>query len=178
MQFSFPSEINHLRCVLPPRHQTFRAFELCPFDKVKVIILGQDPYPNVGDANGLAFSVNKGQELPRSLKNIFTELVNDIGCEYPTHGDLTAWASQGVLLANTALSTLEGKPAAHASFWKEFTSDWISKLGKQEKPIVWVLWGAYAQSYKGYIGKHHKIITSAHPSPLSARGFFWKQSFF
>lgn len=175
---TIPPQLTNVDKILPPKEHTFRAFTFQPTEAYRVILLGQDPYPTVGDANGLAFSVHKGQKLPRSLKNIFTELVDDIGCEMPTHGDLTSWAEQGVLLANSSLSVLEGQAGVHAKYWKEFTEYWIRDLGQGSKPLVWILWGAHAQSYQHLIASHHKIITSAHPSPLSARrGFFGSKPF-
>lgn len=178
MIFNFPNSLSHVADVFPPREQTFRAFTLCDSNQYKVVILGQDPYPTLGDANGLAFSVNKGQKIPRSLVNIYKELVSDIGCDNPKHGDLTAWAAQGVLLVNSSLSVIEGQAGVHAKQWRPFTEAWIAELGAQEKPLVWVLWGNHAQSFKHLIGDHHKIITSIHPSPLSARrGFFGSKPF-
>jgi uracil-DNA glycosylase len=175
---TIPPQITDVARILPPKESTFRAFTFRPIEEYRVILLGQDPYPTVGDANGLAFSVYKGQKLPRSLKNIFTELVDDIGCEMPSHGDLTAWAEQGVLLANSSLSVLEGQAGVHAKHWKAFTEEWIRQLGQGSKPLVWVLWGGHAQSYQHLIGSHHKVITSVHPSPLSAsRGFFGSKPF-
>jgi uracil-DNA glycosylase len=178
MQFKFPKAIDHLTDVLPPREITFRAFELCPIEKTKVIISGQDPYPTRGNANGLAFSVYKGQKIPKSLNNIFTELVADIGCPVPLHGDLTSWAEQGVLLANAALSTEVGVARAHKKHWKEFTQSWVKEYGQRAEPIVWILWGDDAKEYIPLIGKHHKIISSVHPSPLSAyKGFYGSKPF-
>lgn len=175
---TIPIQITDLDRILPPKENTFRAFTFRPIEEYRVILMGQDPYPTVGDANGLAFSVHKGQKLPRSLKNIFTELVDDLGCDIPSHGDLTVWAEQGVLLANASLSVLERQAGVHAKYWKAFTEGWIRQLGQGSKPLVWVLWGGQAQSYQHLIGSHHKVVASAHPSPLSAsRGFFGSKPF-
>jgi uracil-DNA glycosylase len=179
MDLIFPESIKHLQDqVLPPRAHTFRAFELCAIERYTCILAAQDPYYNVGVANGLAFSVHKGQPLPDSLKNIYKELVDDIGCDYPTHGDLTQWAEQGVLLANSALSVLPGQPGVHAKHWKSFTESWVKALGQGSKPLVWVLWGGHAQKLEKWIAPHHKIIKSVHPSPLSVyRGFYGSKPF-
>lgn len=179
MDLIFPESIAHLQDkVLPPRALTFRAFELCSLDQYTTIFIGQDPYPTPGVANGMAFSVNVGQKLPESLKNIFKELVDDTGCAYPSHGDLTCWARQGVLLANSALSVLPGQAAVHAKHWKSFTATWIKELGQGEKPLVWVLWGGHAHKFEKWIAPHHKIIKSVHPSPLSVyRGFYGSKPF-
>lgn len=163
--------------ILPKRENIFRAFDLCPPESVRVVILGQDPYPTIGNATGLAFSVHQHSKLPASLRNIFKEMINDIG-KVPEHGDLTSWAQQGVLLANTALTTIPGQPAAHENIWRQFTQVWIERLGQDKEPRVWILWGKHAQSYKHLIASHHKILESAHPSPLSARhGFFGSKPF-
>lgn len=179
MNFNLPESIRHLEdVILPPKDKTFRAFEISKLDQLTTIVFAQDPYYRSGVANGLAFSVTKGEKLPSSLKNIFKELVDDIGCPYPTHGDLTQWAEQGVLLANTALSVLEGKPGCHAKQWKTFTESWVSELGQSERPLVWVLWGDHAKKFEPLIASHHKIVSSVHPSPLSAyRGFFGSKPF-
>ncbi len=175
---SYPDGVAAIEHIFPPKHQTFRAFEMFPPEQLSVVIIGQDPYPTPGDANGLAFSVNKGQKIPKSLVNIFKELVADIGCKTPTHGDLKAWAEQGVLLANASLSTLPNVKGAHQKEWEEFTTRWVRLLGKSEQPLVWILWGNDARSFEPLIATHHKVIASAHPSPLSAyRGFFGSQPF-
>lgn len=162
---------------LPSSALLFKAFELVGPDAVKVCILGQDPYPTPGDAMGLAFSVPRGRALPRSLRNIFKEMAEDIGA-CPQSGDLTGLAQQGVLLANTALTVLPGAAGSLSDVWSAFTEAWISKLGNRPRPIVWILWGNHAQRYRPLIGEHHPVISSAHPSPLSARrGFFGSRPF-
>lgn len=156
----------------------FRAFTLCPPAQVRVVVLGQDPYPNRSHAMGLAFSVPAGMALPRSLANIYKELQTDLGVIAPRHGDLSQWARQGVLLANTALTVIEGQADAHTALWADFTQHWIGALGRDAQPRVWVLWGAKAQRFRPLIGSQHIVIESAHPSPLSARrGFFGSRPF-
>lgn len=179
MDLKLPESIIHLQDeILPPKAMTFRAFDICAVEQITTILFGQDPFYRKGVANGLAFSVNKGQKLPGSLKNIFKELVDDIHCQYPPHGDLTKWAEQGVLLVNTALSVLEGSPGIHAKHWKSFTESWVRKLGQGEKPLVWILWGDHAKKFEHLIAPHHRIVSSVHPSPLSAyRGFFGSKPF-
>lgn len=181
MDKAIPSEVLPvLDQVLPPEAQIFRAFDLSPPETARVVILGQDPYPTPGNANGLAFSVFQGQRLPVSLQNIYKELVSDIGCAMPAHGDLTCWAEQGVLLANTALTVLPGAAGVHAKPWRSCTEGWIRKAGATSaKPKVWILWGNHAHSYLPLIDQGcHRIITSVHPSPLSARrGFFGSRPF-
>lgn len=161
--------------VFPPQQEVFTAFAHTPLDKVKVVILGQDPYHQQGQANGLSFSVNRGVVLPPSLKNMFKEMCNDIGCAMPTHGDLTHWAKQGVLLLNTVLTVEESTANSHKGLgWEQFTDDVIRVLNVQEKPIIFVLWGAHAQKKQKLITNTlHHVITGVHPSPLSSyRGFF------
>lgn len=163
--------------LLPCRANIFRAFELLAPDAVSVCLIGQDPYPTPGDAMGLSFSVPSERKLPRSLRNIFVEMQSDIGA-HPPHGDLTSWARQGVLLANSSLTTLPGVAGAHTAEWSGFTRSWVRFLGDQKQPIVWVLWGNHAQRFRDLIGPQHIIIESAHPSPLSARrGFFGSRPF-
>jgi len=161
--------------VFPPRSYRFMALELTPLDKVKVIILGQDPYPGYGQANGLAFSVNRGIEIPRSLQNIFQEMINDVHIPVPHHGDLSCLARQGVLLLNTVLSVREGAPLSHADKgWEHFTDEVIKTLNEQNRKIVFMLWGNKAIAKKHLLtNPNHLILTAPHPSPLSAsRGFF------
>lgn len=166
--------------VYPPAGKIFAAFDACPFDEVKVVILGQDPYPGVGQANGLSFSVNPGVDLPRSLRNIYKEIESDLGCHVPVNGDLSRWARQGVLLLNATLTVNAGAPASHQGHgWEEFTDAAIRALATLRSGIVYILWGAYAQR-KGEIIDRTKncVITSPHPSPLSAsRGFFGSRPF-
>jgi uracil-DNA glycosylase len=160
-----------------PRYiDTFRALNLCtPMNQTKVVILGQDPYHGPGQANGLAFSVNKGQPIPPSLRNIFLELKADLGYEIPAHGDLTKWAKQGVLLLNTALTVEKGKPASHANLgWADFVNAVLSIVGRN---AVGILWGKHASQYSGHFLPGTTIV-SPHPSPFSAdKGFFGSKPF-
>lgn len=161
--------------VYPPSPQVFTALNLCPLPKVKVIILGQDPYHGPGQAHGLAFSVQSGTPLPPSLRNIHQELADDIGCEVPADGDLTHWAEQGVLLLNTTLTVQAGAPLSHRDLgWEIFTDIIIKTLAQETRPLVFLLWGKHAQSKQVHIDTNrHLILTAPHPSPLSAhRGFF------
>ncbi|ADO42248.1 uracil-DNA glycosylase [Ketogulonicigenium vulgare] len=165
------------RQILPPAPQRFAALNLTAPDDVRVVILGQDPYPTPGDAMGLAFSVARGQALPRSLRNIYTEMRDDIGAA-PVDGDLTHWAAQGVLLLNTALSVPAGSAGGHAKLgWDRLTAEVIQRVST--RPTAFILWGNHAQGYAQYIAPaDHLIIRSAHPSPLSARrGFFGSRPF-
>ena len=170
--------------VYPPQEQIFRALQLTPPDKVKVCIIGQDPYHTPGAANGLAFSINPGRYIQPSLQNIFKELHDDIGCPIPSSGDLTPWAQQGVLLLNTSLTVTGGQPNSHKDWgWHTFTSHIFDIcLDKLPQPIVFILWGTNAQHFadhvpwKSYTNK--MAIMSAHPSPMSAnRGFFGSRPF-
>ncbi len=166
--------------VFPPRKEIFRAFSLTPLKKVKVVIIGQDPYHGEGEANGLAFSVNKGIKLPPSLRNIYKELEDDLGIKAPTHGDLSAWAKQGVLLLNSILTVRENTPGSHRKIgWEEYTDSVIQEISNSKKHIVFILWGKYAQKKKELIDSDkHLIIESPHPSPFSARkGFFGSKPF-
>ncbi len=165
--------------VYPPAPQVFRAFDLCPFDKVKVVIVGQDPYHGKGQANGLSFSVSYGVTLPPSLKNIYKEIHSDLGVTPLVSGDLTRWAKQGVLMLNSVLTVLAGKPASHAgNGWELFTDAVIARLNEEREHIVFMLWGKYAQS-KGMVVDRtkHLVLTSAHPSPYSATMFFGNHHF-
>jgi uracil-DNA glycosylase len=162
--------------IYPAQNDIFNAFNLCPFSNVRVIILGQDPYINVGEAMGLAFSVAKGVKVPPSLKNIYKELTTDIpGFKEPNHGSLISWAQQGVFLINTALTVREGQSGSHLDAWQPFTDQVISLISQKKENLVFILWGNPAKKKLNVIkniDKHH-IITAAHPSPLSAtRGFF------
>lgn len=166
--------------VFPDRNEIFRAFDLTPFDQVKVVILGQDPYHGVGQANGLAFSVHSNVAIPPSLKNIFKELESDLGILSPNHGDLQSWAQQGVLLLNTSLTVEAGKAHSHKHLrWDDFTRSIIFELSDKREHLVFILWGKHAQSFKSLINvDKHAIIESVHPSPLSAyRGFFGSKPF-
>ena len=160
------------KIVLPEPKNFFRAFDLCELNKVKVVIIGQDPYHTPGVPNGLAFSVNKNQKLPPSLINIFRELESDLGVKNYI-GDLSAWSGQGVLLLNTCLSVCAGLPASHSNIgWENFTNAAIEEIQKK-KNIIFLLWGKHAQQKKAFIKEDNFILEAAHPSPLSANnGFF------
>ena len=160
------------KIVLPEPKNFFRAFDLCELNKVKVIIIGQDPYHTPGVPNGLAFSVNKNQKLPPSLINIFRELESDLGVKNSS-GDLSAWSRQGVLLLNTSLSVCAGLPASHANIgWENFTNAVIEEIQKK-KNMIFLLWGKHAQQKKALIQENNFILEAAHPSPMSANnGFF------
>lgn len=166
------------QAILPAREHVFRAFARVSPADCRVVILGQDPYPNRSDAMGLAFSVPEGVKLPRSLANIYKELEADLGMPPPASGNLLPWAAQGVLLANTALTVVEKNAGAHAKVWAAFTEQWIRTLGNDGRPRVWVLWGGHAQKFRHLLGADQIVIESAHPSPLSARrGFFGSRPF-
>lgn len=161
--------------IYPPADDIFNAFHLTPLHDVKVVILGQDPYHNVGQAHGLCFSVREDVEIPPSLVNIYRELHDDLGCEIPDNGCLTKWARQGVLLLNTVLTVRAHKPNSHKGIgWEEFTDAVIRILNKQDRPIVYLLWGGPAREKKKMLDNpRHLILEAPHPSPLSAyRGFF------
>lgn len=161
--------------IFPPGSLIFNAFEQTPFDRVKVVILGQDPYHNEGQANGLCFSVPNGMPLPPSLKNIFKELKDDLGLPLPAHGDLSAWAAQGILLLNASLTVRAHEANSHAKIgWTQFTNAAIQKLSSEKKGIVFLLWGRFAQEKEALIDSSiHHILKAAHPSPLSAHnGWF------
>jgi len=166
--------------VYPPPTQIFHAFDVCPFDEVKVVIIGQDPYHGKGQANGLCFSVNEGVRTPPSLKNIYKEIRNDLGKEIPESGNLDGWAKQGVLLLNATLTVCAKSPGSHQhKGWEEFTDAAIKVLSEKRKDLVFMLWGAYAQK-KGQVivDSKHLILKSSHPSPFSAdRGFFGNKHF-
>jgi len=161
--------------IYPKGSLIFNAFEQTPFDKVKVVILGQDPYHNPEQAMGLSFSVPDGIKIPPSLMNIYKELNKDIGMPIPTTGNLTKWANQGVLLLNSVLTVRANEPASHAKIgWMNFTDDVIQLLSNEKKDLVFLLWGNFAQQKQIYIDvTKHKILKAAHPSPFSAHnGFF------
>ncbi|MBK9936813.1 MAG: uracil-DNA glycosylase [Chitinophagaceae bacterium] len=163
------------KTIYPPGSLIFNAFNTTPFDKVKVVILGQDPYHGAGQAHGLCFSVQKGVPSPPSLVNIFKELQDDIGVEIPNHGNLTHWAQQGVFLLNASLTVRAGEPMSHSKIgWAEFTDTVIKKISEQKKNVVFLLWGKFAQEKRVLIDESkHCILRSVHPSPLSAHaGFF------
>ncbi|HSO86804.1 MAG TPA: uracil-DNA glycosylase [Draconibacterium sp.] len=161
--------------IYPPAKLIFNAFDQCPFDKLKVVILGQDPYHGPGQAHGLCFSVNDGIDFPPSLRNIFKELQNDVGKEIPRSGNLTGWAKQGVLLLNTTLTVRANQAGSHQNKgWELFTDAVINKINEEKQHVVFILWGNYAISKAKFIDQNkHLILSSVHPSPLSAsRGFF------
>ncbi len=165
--------------VYPPQGDVFSAFQLTPFDAVKVLLLGQDPYHDDGQAHGLCFSVKPGVKRPPSLVNIFKELHNDLGCKVPNNGYLVPWAEQGVMLLNAVLTVRAHQPTSHKDHgWETFTDAVIRALNDQPKPVVFLLWGAYAQKKIKLIDTdHHRIVIGAHPSPLSAKKFFGSKPF-
>ncbi len=167
------------KTIFPPANKVFSALRLTPYKDVSVVILGQDPYHGIGEANGLCFSVNHGIKMPPSLNNIYKELYNDLGIKR-TDTDLSDWASQGVLLLNSVLTVEKDKPASHKFIgWKTFTDEIIMKLNEHETPIVFILWGNFAKSKIKYItNSKHLIISSSHPSPFSVNyGFFGSKPF-
>lgn len=164
----------------PPGRLIFNAFNLCPFDKVKVVIIGQDPYHGPGQAHGLCFSVNDGVPFPPSLQNIFKEIQSDLGTPVPVSGNLTRWAEQGVLLLNATLTVRAHQAGSHQRRgWEEFTDAAIKVLAEGNEHLVFILWGSYAQKKGAFIDRNrHLVLTSAHPSPLSAyQGFFGNRHF-
>lgn len=166
--------------IYPPASLIFNAFNLCPFDKVKVVIIGQDPYHGPGQAHGLCFSVNDGIQSPPSLQNIFKEIKSDLDIPIPTSGNLTRWAEQGVLLLNATLTVRAHNAGSHQKKgWETFTDSVIRILAEQKENLVFILWGAYAQKKGAFIDKNrHLVLSSAHPSPLSAyNGFFGNHHF-
>ena len=166
--------------IFPASKDIFKAYDLCPYHKLKVVILGQDPYHNTGQAQGLSFSVKKGMALPPSLQNIFKELHEDMHCPIPGNGDLSPWAEQGVLLLNTVLTVRAHEAFSHRGIgWEEFTDATIKAIEEKEEPVVYILWGSPAQSKRKMIRqKRRLILTAPHPSPLSAyRGFFGSKPF-
>ena len=168
------------RPIFPPKNYILRALSLTDYDNVKVVILGQDPYHGVGEANGLAFSVNNGVKLPPSLKNIYKELKDDLNIEISNKGDLTCWAKEGVLLLNSVLTVEKDRPASHKNLgWQNFTDAIIKKVNDKEQPVVFILWGNFARSKKSLItNPKHLILESTHPSPFSSNnGFFGSRPF-
>jgi len=166
--------------IYPPGPQIFNALDHTPFDKVKVVIIGQDPYHGPGQAHGLCFSVQPGVPIPPSLQNIFKEIHNDLGLRQPPHGCLTAWADQGVLLLNAVLTVEDGRAGSHqGKGWELFTDAVISALNRKRDHLVFLLWGSYAQKKGAVIDRsRHLVLESPHPSPLSAhRGFFGNKHF-
>lgn len=166
--------------VFPPSDEIYSAFELTPLSEVKVVILGQDPYHNVGQAHGLCFSVKEQVDIPPSLVNIYKELQDDLGCYIPDNGYLVKWAKQGVLMLNTVLTVRAHQANSHRGIgWEEFTTAAIRVLNEQDRPIVFILWGSPAQTKEKLLtNPNHLILKAPHPSPLSAyRGFFGSKPF-
>lgn len=166
--------------VYPPAKLIFNAFDLCPFDQVKVVIIGQDPYHGPGQAHGLCFSVNDGIDFPPSLRNIFKEIESDLGKPVPASGNLTRWAEQGVLLLNATLTVRAHNAGSHQKRgWEIFTDAVIKELAEKRNGLVFILWGSYAQKKGAFIDRsRHLVLQSAHPSPLSAyNGFFGNHHF-
>jgi len=173
--FNFIKKERKEKNIFPKESEVFKAFELCSFKNTKIIIIGQDPYHKINQANGLAFSVPKKQKLPPSLKNIFKELNNDMPIKISNNGNLSNWAKQGVLLLNCIMTVQENEPGSHSkSGWEDFTDTVIKILSNKKKHIIFLLWGEYAKKKQKLINKQkHNVLVSAHPSPLSAyRGFF------
>jgi len=168
------------RPIFPPKSYILRALSLTDYDDVKVVILGQDPYHGVGEANGLCFAVNNGIKLPPSLQNIYKELNSDLGIPIAGTGDLTCWAKEGVLLLNSVLTVEKDKPASHKNLgWETFTDEIITKVNEKDTPVVFILWGNFAKTKKRLItNPKHLVIESSHPSPFSCRyGFFGSRPF-
>ncbi len=168
------------KLVFPPADDVFNAFHLTPLSSVKVVILGQDPYHNNGQAHGLCFSVKKGVDIPPSLQNIYKELHDDLGCSIPNHGFLEKWARQGVLMLNTVLTVRAHEANSHKGIgWEEFTDAAIRVVNEIDRPVVFILWGSPAQKKKSMLNNpKHLILEAPHPSPLSAyRGFFGSKPF-
>ena len=169
------------KTVFPPKEHIFEALKLTPYSKVKVVIVGQDPYHGLGEAHGLSFSVKPGVRVPPSLQNIYKEMYADIGIIEPSNcGDLTKWAMQGVLLLNAVLTVEKDKAGSHRDMgWEFFTDNIIKKINEKKEPVVYILWGSFARSKKNLItNPNHLIIESTHPSPFSAyNGFFGSKPF-
>lgn len=176
----FVNKVYKEKTIFPPKARILSALDITDYNDVKVVILGQDPYHGIGEANGLAFSVNDGIKIPPSLKNIYKELHDDLGIEIPNTGNLESWAKEGVLLLNSVLTVEKDKPASHKNIgWETFTDSIIKKLNERDKPIVFILWGNFAKSKKELItNPKHLVLTSSHPSPFSVNyGFFGSKPF-
>ncbi len=173
------AEIESGKTIYPPGALIFNAFDTTPFDKVKVVILGQDPYINRGEAMGLSFSVPAGVRIPPSLRNIYRELHTDTGMDIPNSGDLTNWANEGVFLLNAVLTVEKGRSRSHAKRgWEEFTDAVIKKLSDLREHLVFMLWGNFAKSKKALIdAEKHLVLEAAHPSPLAGGAFFGSRHF-
>ena len=167
------------KIVYPPGSLIFNAFNTTPFNQVKVVILGQDPYHNPGEAMGLSFSVPKGVRIPPSLRNIYKEINTDLELPIPNHGDLTSWAQQGVFLLNAMLTVEKNKPRSHQKIgWQDFTDAVIRTLSNEREGLVFMLWGGFAKKKASLIdGSKHKILQAAHPSPLAGGAFFGSKHF-
>lgn len=172
---SFVKVAYKTKTIYPPANKIFAAFETTPFDKVKVVIIGQDPYHGPGQANGLSFSVNDGVKFPPSLQNIYKELADDLANPIPTTGDLSYWAKQGVLMLNATLTVEAASAGSHQKKgWEQFTDEVINQLNVKKENLVFILWGSYAQKKGLKIDRNkHYVIESAHPSPLSVYRGFW-----
>ncbi len=177
---NFVKQEYQTQTIYPPGKEIFKAFDSCPFEQVKVVIIGQDPYHGVGQANGLCFSVREGIRNPPSLVNIFKEIHTDLGKPIPTSGDLSRWAKQGVLLLNATLTVRASSPGSHQNKgWETFTDAVIKCISDEREHVVFILWGAYAQKKGEVINRSkHQVLMSPHPSPFSAdRGFFGNKHF-
>ena len=177
---SFVNKIYKEKEIFPPKERILSALNITDYKDVKVVILGQDPYHGLGEANGLCFSVNDGIKIPPSLQNIYKELNSDLGLPIANTGNLESWAREGVLLLNSVLTVEKDKPASHKNVgWEIFTDSIIKKLNEKEEPVVFILWGNFARSKKNLItNSRHLIIESSHPSPFSVRyGFFGSKPF-
>lgn len=166
--------------IYPLREDLFNAYKMTSYNDTKVVIIGQDPYHGEGEAHGLSFSVRPGNAIPPSLRNIYKELESDVGCYEPLFGDLTDWANEGVLMLNNTLTVVKDTPNSHSKLgWNYFTDETIRKLNEKDIPVVFILWGSFAQTKKSLItNPKHLIIESSHPSPFSARrGFFGSKPF-
>lgn len=168
------------KTIYPAKENIFAALKATPYESVKVVILGQDPYHGEGEAHGLSFSVCPGIKTPPSLKNIYKELQSELGCEIPNNGYLMKWAKQGVLLLNAVLTVEKDKPASHrGKGWEQFTDRIIQEIDQKEEPVVFMLWGNFAKSKADLLkNPNHLVLTSAHPSPFSARNGFYGSNHF
>ena len=168
---AFVEEEYRTKTIFPPRENIFFALKNTPYEYVKVVIIGQDPYHGVGEAHGMAFSVNPGIKVPPSLQNIFKEIHRDVGCYIPNNGYLLKWARQGVLLLNSVLTVEKDKPASHqGKGWEIFTDRIIEEINQKETPVVFLLWGNFAKQKQALItNKKHLVLTSSHPSPFAVR---------
>jgi uracil-DNA glycosylase len=175
----FVAEERREHAVYPPAEDVFNAFQHTPFKRVKVLLLGQDPYHGPGQAHGMCFSVRPGIKAPPSLVNMFKELRDDLGCKVPNNGYLVPWADQGVMLLNAVLTVRAGEPNSHKDKgWEKFTDAVIRALNERDRPVVFVLWGAYAQKKEKLITEErHRVVKAAHPSPLSAKKFLGSRTF-